>query len=541
MQREGRRLRLEGISKTYPGGVQANRGISLDLNRGEILGLVGENGAGKTTLMRILYGMELADEGKIVLDGRELELHKPNTAIAHGIGMVHQHFMLVPQFTGAVNIVLGAEPTTHRGLRFDEERAVRESRELAESFGMSIDLLSPVERLSVADQQRIEILKALYRGAEILILDEPTDVLTPQEVEPFFGIVKNFVADGKSVILVTHKLHEVFSYTDRIAVLRRGELVGVTPTGETDISGIVRQMVGTDRVHQYEERHKTVADTAENRLLEVEGLSVEIRDARAVRDVSFAVRRGEIVCIAGIEGNGQTELVEALTGLRGLRSGTVLLAGKEITAASVWARREAGMIHIPENRMTTGVCENLELTMNLAFGHHRRDYIADRGRWKEKKAQSFAKKLIEEFNIVASSPKVILGKLSGGNIQKTIVAREFSHSATRCAVVSQPTRGLDIRSVWYVHERLRELADEGIGLLVVSSDLDEVLAIADRILVLYGGEIAAEFSYGEADKEKLGYYMAGSHLAEKGASGDRQDPVNSSNISGKTEREGRGE
>jgi len=518
MKGEDLRLRMTGISKTYPGGVQANKQVDLDLSRGEILGLVGENGAGKTTLMRILYGMESADEGEIYLDDNRLNLQNPNDAIAHGIGMVHQHFMLVPQFSGVVNIVLGAEPKKPRGLAFDEEEALRKSSELAESFGMKLDLRTPVERLSVADQQRTEILKALYRGAEILILDEPTDVLTPQEVEPFFGLVNNFIEEGKSVILVTHKLHEVFSYTDRIAVLRRGEMIGIQPTAETDIQHVVRDMVGMEKYAEYEERHQTIEDRPENILLEVEGLTVKSGSREAVRDVAFTVRKEEIVCIAGIEGNGQTELVEGLTGLRGVHQGTVRLGGEELTHASVWDRREAGMIHVPENRMTTGVCENLELSVNLVFGHHHRDYISSRGHWIEKNVEAFSRKLIEEFNIVTPSASTILGQLSGGNIQKSIVAREFSHPNTKCAIVSQPTRGLDVRSVWYVHERLRGLADEGVGLLVISSDLDEVLAIADRILVLYNGEVAAEFTYEEVSKERLGYYMAGSHLAREGKS-----------------------
>ena len=505
-------LEVMDVSKTFPNGVQASKGVSFSLKKGEILGLVGENGAGKTTLMHILYGMETPDTGKIFLDGEEETILNPHDAISKGIGMVHQHFMLVPEFSGTVNIVLGVEPRKKNSLGFDLQRANQKVRELARRFSMDIDLDSPVEKLSVADQQRVEILKALYRDVRILILDEPTDVLTPQEVDPFFKIIKDFVSEGKSVILVTHKLNEIFTYTNRIAILRKGELVNMLDTDATDLNMVVQQMVGSTKVDSYIADHNSIPHSEDDSVFTVKNLSVRTKRRHSVKHVSLTVGRGEIVCIAGVEGNGQTEFVEAIAGMIESEAGEVYIDGKNISSFDVAERRKAGMVHIPENRMTTGICENLELDMNLVMGHHRKSYLSNRGKWKESKVQLFSQNLVKEFNIVTNSVKTTIKQLSGGNIQKAIIAREFSHSATRLAVISQPTRGLDIRSVWYVHKRLQALADSGIGLLVVSSDLDEVLAIADRIFVLFDGEIAAEFTYSEADKEKLGYFMAGSHL-----------------------------
>ena len=505
-------LKVKGITKRFP-GITANDGINLELFSGEILGLVGENGAGKTTLMRIICGMEIPDEGYLEVLGKRVNFRTPNDAIACSIGMVHQHFMLVPTFSVAVNVVLGAEPKKLWKSTLDLNRAIKITQELSEKFQLHVNPESTVGELSVADQQRVEIMKALYRGAEILILDEPTDVLTPQEVEPLFNIFKGLVADGKSVVLVTHKLHEVLSYTDRVTVLRHGKLVYTTKTENTSIGKIVRYMVGEEDFKMGNNiRNKKYFNG--NMVLDVKKLRVNDYKRVYVKDVSFSLKAGEIVCIAGMEGNGQRELIEVLTGLTQVSKGEIRFNGENITNLPVDKRRKLGIIYVPEDRITTGLCLELELTMNLVFGHHRSPLVSSYSHWIDRKAEKLAIFLISEYKIEATSCKIRTRQLSGGNLQKTVLAREFSHCNIKCAIVSQPTRGLDVRSLNYVHRKLDELANQGVALLVVSSDLDEVLEISDKILVLYQGRIVAEVNKSDVDKEKLGYYMSGSHLLE---------------------------
>jgi simple sugar transport system ATP-binding protein len=495
-------LEMRGITKRFP-GVVADDDVDFDLRRGEVHALLGENGAGKSTLMNILYGLYKADEGEIRIGGEAISLSSAKDAIGHGIGMVHQHFMLIPVMTVAENIVLAAEPKS-AGILVDYRTAVERVRELSERFGLAVNPNARVETISVGQEQRVEILKALYRGAEILILDEPTAVLTPQEAAELFGIVRSLKEEGKAIVFISHKLNEVLEIADRITVLRRGKRIDTVPREGATEEGLARMMVGREVLLRVE---KPPADPGDV-LLDV--VDLEVEDARglpAVRGVSLQVRAGEIVGIAGVEGNGQTELIEAITGLRRPRSGRVVVAGREVTHANARKMLDAGVGHIPEDRQRRGLVLEFTVAENIALHDYNRPPDSKWGWLFPGRLVGRARELIEEFDVRGGGPFTRAGALSGGNQQKLVAAREVARDP-KVLVAAQPTRGLDVGAIEYLHRRLVVERDEGRAILLVSLELDEVLSLADRVLVLYEGKIAGEHAAG-ADEEQIGLEMLG--------------------------------
>ena len=503
------KLELRGITKRFP-GVLANDDISLKVGDGETLGLLGENGAGKTTLMNILYGLYQPDAGEILIDDRPVRFSGPGDAIAAGIGMVHQHFMLVPVFTVAENVMLGVESTRTALGMLDLPTVRRRIQEISERHNLKVDPDARVEDLAVGVRQRVEIIKTLYRQSHVLVLDEPTAVLTPQEGEELFGIMRSLVAGGTSIIFITHKLGEVLEVADRIAVLRRGRVVGTTTPSETDSEKLATMMVGraVDLVVD-----KTPAVPHEP-ILEISGLRVRDDGGHlAVTDLDLTVHAGEIVAIAGVQGNGQSELAEAITGLRALELGKILIGGHAIHLDPRSVYREA-VAHVPEDRLEEGlvpafnVAENLALNSYWAppFGH---GLSLDRD-----EMVKVAEQRIKEFDIRTPSVFNPVGNLSGGNQQKVIVAREFSRPL-KLLVAVQPTRGLDVGSIEYIHRRLVAKRDEGCAVLLISTELDEVVALGDRIAVMFQGRIVSELKPEEATFEKLGLLMGGARPEER--------------------------
>jgi len=496
-------LELHGISKAFP-GVLANDHIDFTLEEGEIHALLGENGAGKTTLMNILYGLYTPDEGEIFIQGRKAEIHRPSDAIAQGIGMVHQHFMLIPVFTVTENVMLGVE-STRWGVFLKREEAAKRVRQISEQYGLKVDPSAYVQDIPVGVQQRVEIIKILYRKAEILILDEPTAVLTPQEVAELFVIMRSLAAQGKSIIFITHKLKEVMAIADRITVLRDGRVVGTTKPQETSLSELASKMVGREVILTVDKKPPKLGEV----VLEVKDLKV--RDDRgdlAVKGVSFDVRAGEILGVAGVQGNGQTELVEALTGLRAVEGGEVHILGTETTHATPRKILEEGVAHVPEDRQRDGLVLSYPLLDNLVLNTYYLPPFADSIIIRERAIIAAAKERVGRFDIRTPSIFVLTSTLSGGNQQKVIVAREFSRPV-RLVIAAQPTRGLDVGSIEYIHERLVEKRDEGTAILLVSPELDEILTLADRVAVMYEGEIVAILPAEEATPEELGLLMAG--------------------------------
>ncbi len=494
-------LELRGITKRF-GAIVANDGVSFDLRRGEVHGLLGENGAGKSTLMNILYGLYQPDEGEIRMGGNRLDIRSPGQAIEAGIGMVHQHFMLIPVLTVAENIVLDREPRS--GPFLDMSEARRRVRELSDSFGLAVDPGARIESISVGQQQRVEILKALYRGADVLILDEPTAVLTPQETSELFGVIRSLTAEGKSIIFISHKLGEMLEIADRITVIRRGRTIETVPAEGATEAGLARLMVGREVVLRVE---KTPAQPGDA-LLTVESLRVlDDRELEAVRDLSLTVRAGEIVGIAGVDGNGQNELVEAITGLRRPASGRIVLSGRDITHADARDCLDAGLGHIPEDRHRRGLVLEFDLAENIALHDYARPPIARLGWLFPNRMRALAAKLLREFDVRGGGPRTLAGALSGGNQQKVVVAREVSRDPA-LLIAAQPTRGLDVGAIEFVHRRLVTERDRGRGVLLVSFELDEILGLSDRILVLYEGRIAGEFAPG-VSAETLGVAMTG--------------------------------
>jgi ABC-type uncharacterized transport system ATPase subunit len=495
-------LELRGITKRFP-GIVANDRIDFDLQRGEVHALLGENGAGKSTLMNIVYGLYRPDEGEMRIKAKPVVLHSSSDAIRHGIGMVHQHFMLIPVMTVAENIVLGNEPNA-AGVFLDHSAADARVRELARTFKFAIDPDARIQNISVGQQQRVEILKALYRRADILILDEPTAVLTPQEATDLFEILRMLAREGMSVIFISHKLHEVLDIADRVSVLRRGKLVDTVPRAGATERGLAELMVGREVVLRIE---KTPADPGET-LLEVEDLHVDDdRGLPVVRGVDFSVRAGEIVGIAGVDGNGQTELIEALTGLRKATSGSIRLGGKDVAQESVRGRLEDGLGHIPEDRLRRGIILEFTLAENLALHDYRLEPDSRLGWLRPGRMIAAARRLIAEFDVRGGGPRARGSELSGGNQQKLVVAREISRDP-RLLVAAQPTRGLDVGAIEFLHRRLVAERDQGRAVLLVSLELDEILSLSDRILVMYEGRIVGEFPPG-VDAETLGVAMIG--------------------------------
>lgn len=500
-------LELRGITKRFP-GVLANDHIDLTLEAGEIHALLGENGAGKTTLMNILYGLYQQDEGEVIVRGQKIEIHSPSDAIAAGIGMVHQHFMLVPVFTVTENVMLGEESIRFGGL-LNRAEAADKIRQISEQFGLQVDPDARVEDLPVGVQQRVEIIKLLYREADILILDEPTAVLTPQEADELFKIMHSLVERGKSIIFITHKLREVLDASDRITVIRHGKVIGSTLPAEADQNKLAEMMVG--RAVQLEV-DRTPAKPGEV-VLQVEDLVVlDERRQAAVDGVSFEVRAGEVLGIAGVQGNGQTELVEALTGLRPAQSGRVALLDREITHSSPRQITETGSAHVPEDRQRDGLILDFPIADNLILNTYYQPPFSRGAVLNGPEILRHANELIQEFDIRTPGAFTTAGSLSGGNQQKLIVAREFSRPI-KLLIASQPTRGLDVGSVEYIHGRIIQKRDEGCAVLLVSSELDEVMGLSDRIAVMYRGEIVDILQADEATKEGVGLLMAGIHNA----------------------------
>ena len=496
------RLSVRNVTKTFP-GVIANADVSLDIHGGEVHALLGENGAGKTTLMNILYGIYEPDTGEIFIDGRRVDIRSPRDAIAHGLGMVPQHFLLVRRHTVAENVALGLRET---GFLFPARRVEEQIREAGERYGLAVDPHAHVWQLSISEQQRVEILKALLRGAEILVLDEPTSVLTPQEATQLFTVLKRMKAEGHAVIFITHKLDEVMEAADRVTVLRKGTVIGTEPITAFDKRTLARMMVGRDVEFQLPGRLDTEGDRD---ALKVEDLWVrDDRDLPAVRGVSFAVRQGEILGVAGVAGNGQRELIEALTGLRPAEKGRVIVPAREVTNRSARELYEVGVAHIPEERMRTGIVPQMTVAENLVLKRFRYPPFS-RGPLVDLRAVGgFAIQMIAEYGIATPGPRTPARSLSGGNIQKLILARELS-AQPGLIVAAHPTYGLDVSATEQIHRLLLHRRNEGAGIVLVSEDLEEILALSDRIAVLFRGEVMGIVAASAVERETLGLMMAG--------------------------------
>ena len=499
------RVEMRHITKRFP-GVLANDRVNLDIRCGEIHALLGENGAGKSTLMKMLYGMLQPDGGQILLNGKIMPIQSPADAIRLGIGMVHQHFMLIPSLTVAENVALGLR--SNRPPLLDMKSIGVGIRELSERYGLRVDPLAYVWQLSVGEQQRVEIIKALYRNANVLILDEPTAVLTPQEVGELFKILRQMARSGHALVFISHKLHEVLSISDRITVLRDGRVVGCLSTTEATRPDLVRLMVGREISLQVERTPVAIGNVR----LTLQNLSV-LSDRRtpAVRNVSLEVRAGEIVGVAGVSGNGQRELAETIAGLRHSTGGSILIDNLDVTRSSVATRTKAGLAYVPEERMRDGVIRNFTVAENLILQTHGDTPVAYRGILHFRNIKRTTQALIERFNVKTPSHQTVLRNLSGGNIQKLILARELSRDP-HVLVAAQPTRGVDIGATMYIHQCLLAQRPNRTATLLISEDLDEIMALSDRIAVMYEGRISAVLPRDEATPDRLGLLMAGAEL-----------------------------
>ena len=497
-------LEARNIVKIYPNGTRANNDISFSVEKGEIHAIVGENGAGKSTLMKMLYGLETPTSGEIFLRDQHVHIDTPHKAIDLGIGMVHQNFMLVDSFTVAENIALGREP--RNGVVVDRAKAIKDTQNLAETYGLYVDPTAKIESIPVGMRQRVEILKALYRGAEILILDEPTAVLTPKETNDLFAAIRSLVNQGKTLIFITHKLREVMEISDRVTVMRDAQKVGTVNTRETSIPELARMMVGREVFMVVDkppvQRGKPV--------LKVSNVSYANEAGRTlVHHASFNVYESEILGIAGVEGNGQTELIEVLTGLRNPTEGEAYVDGQSMLGQGPRKVREQRVTHIPEDRLTNGVARDGSIADNLIIDRYYREPFAKSGLLNLNEIEQNGHSMIKQFSILATGPAQPVGGLSGGNMQKVIVAREFS-SSPRLLIAAQPTRGVDIGAIEFIHQQLVNKRTEGLAILLVSADLQEVMKLADRLMVMYNGEIVAILPNGpDLTEEKLGLYMLG--------------------------------
>ena len=509
-------IEMNHIRKEFP-GIVANDDITLQLKKGEIHALLGENGAGKSTLMSVLFGLYQPEAGEIRKNGEIVEINDPNDATALGIGMVHQHFKLVDVFTVLDNIILGAETTNKLG--FLKKKEAREKViELSERYGLKVDVDAKVENITVGMQQRVEILKMLYRENEILIFDEPTAVLTPQEIDELMEIMRGFAKEGKSILFISHKLNEIMAVSDRVTVLRKGKYVGTVDTKDTNKQELSNMMVGRPVQLEIEKEEARPKET----VLAVKGLTVpsKLHKNDAVKDVSFDVHKGEILCIAGIDGNGQTELVYGLTGLEKASAGSISLCGHDISKASIRKRSKTGMSHIPEDRHKHGLVLGYTLEQNMVLQKYKEPQFQNHGFIKFDEVRSYADRLIEEYDVRSGQgPITIARSMSGGNQQKAIIARELDRDEPLIVAV-QPTRGLDVGAIERVHKELVRERDEGKAILLVSLELDEVLGLSDRILVMYEGEIVAEIDPKKTTPEELGLYMAGAKRQGKEAKQD---------------------
>ena len=496
-------IELRGITKRF-GSLVANSNVNLTIRAGEILGLLGENGAGKSTLMNVLSGLYRPDEGEILIDGKPTRFRDAKDAIHAGIGMVHQHFMLVPVFTVAENVVLGVEPTG-RFDHLDLAKARQQVRAISTEHGLEVDPDAIIEEIPVGLQQRVEIIKVLFRSASVLIFDEPTAVLTPQEVTEFFGIIRSLREAGKALVFITHKLGEVLAVADRISVLRGGKIVGEGDPKTSTSADLAEMMVGRPVRFSVDKRTSKEGGP----LLEVKGLRVlNEREEVAVEGADFTIREGEVVGIAGVQGNGQTELVDALTGLKPVLAGSVTFLGADITRASARERHRRGMAHIPEDRQRSGMIADFSVAENSVLDSYYDDRYSSgiNMRWPD--VYKASAKIVADFDVRTESIFAHADHLSGGNQQKLVVGRELSRDI-KLLLAAQPTRGVDVGSIEYIHERIVEARDAGVGVLIVSTELDEIMALSDRILVMYRGRIVAEFEGGKAGIKEIGLAMAG--------------------------------
>jgi len=496
-------LELKNITKRFP-GVVANDRISLDVAEGEIHALVGENGSGKSTLMNILYGLYEGDEGEIYVRGEKREISEPRDAINLRIGMVFQHFMLVETLTVAENVILGSE--IRQGVRVNYRRAVQEVERLSQEYGLRVDPHAKIADISVGQQQRVEILKALYRGAEILILDEPTAVLTPQEVEELVRVMANLKAQGTTIIFITHKIKEVLVASDRVTVLRRGKKVGTKVTAKTNEPELAEMMVGRSVLLRVE---KTPAEP-QSAVFAAENLAVEDeRGSLRVKGIGLEVRAGEVLGIAGVEGNGQSQLVEAIAGLMPVKQGRLFLNGQDITRATPLQRKRKGLGYVPEDRQRRGLILEYTVADNLVLGlHGEPPFVRYRFLRHDRAIQRNAEELVESYDIRPPQPNYLAQSLSGGNQQKVVVAREFTRTP-KLLVCAQPTRGVDVGAIEFIHQQIIAQRDRGVAVLLVSAELDEILSLSDRIAVMYNGEIAAAMEARDATEKKLGFIMLG--------------------------------
>ena len=498
-------IEMNHIRKEFP-GIVANDDITLQLKKGEIHALLGENGAGKSTLMSVLFGLYQPEAGTIKKDGKEVKINNPNDATALGIGMVHQHFKLIDVFTVLDNIILGAETTNKLGF-LKKKDARKKVMDLSEKYGLRVDVDAKVEDITVGMQQRVEILKMLYRDNDILIFDEPTAVLTPQEIDELMEIMRGFAKEGKSILFITHKLNEIMAVSDRVTVLRKGKYIGTVNIKDTNKQELSNMMVGRPVQLEIQKEPAHPKDV----VLKVEGLRVpsKLHKNDAVKGISFEVRQGEIVCIAGIDGNGQTELIHGLTGLEKASGGRITLCGKDISGASIRKRSQAGMSHIPEDRHKHGLVLDYSLEQNMVLQSYMDPRFQNHGFIRFDEVRKYTEKLIEDYDVRSGQGAVTHARsMSGGNQQKAIIARELDRDEPLIVAV-QPTRGLDVGAIEHIHKQLVAERDRGKDVLLVSLELDEVMGLSDRILVLYEGEIVGELNPKETDVQELGLYMSG--------------------------------
>lgn len=504
-------LDMQNITKIFP-GVKANDNVNLSIKKGEIHALVGENGAGKTTLMNVLYGLYDPEGGQVFYEGNKVNVDGPQDAIDLGIGMVHQHFMLVDPLTVTENIILGNEP--RKGLKINQKKARKEVEDISNKYGLYVDPDAKIQDISVGMQQRVEIIKTLYRGADLLIFDEPTAVLTPQEIDELFDIFRSLKEQGKTIIFITHKLKEVKEISDRITVLRGGKSIDTVDTANVSEEDVAELMVGRPVLLEVE---KTKAKPGKI-FLTIENLKVKNnRNIQAVNGVSLTVKKGEILGIAGVEGNGQSELIEAITGLRKIESGKVKIKDKEITKFNAREIKREGVAHIPEDRQKRGLIMDFDLQENMILGYHDLEPFSKNGIMNYNNIRNYTQELLEKFDVRGGEVTTDAKSLSGGNQQKVIVAREFSHDP-ELLIASQPTRGVDVGSIEFIHKQIIDRRDNGAAVLLVSAELSEILSLSDRIAVIFEGEIVDILDVEDADERKLGNLMTGSKADAGGES-----------------------